>query len=434
MLLDIALDHPGIELEIGDRAVAVAGLDLGAVDPHVDVDRVADEALEGRQHARAPLGLVLALDQRRGGDGAGIDHRVERAVVALVEADRVERFAGGLDADPPQHLGMAPVLQRQAVDDRLGDRLDGEARLAVAGVVAEAVRGHERDREPVRVDRRELGDVAGEVAVGEVAVARMQFVEQPLDRKPVHDRVLRRVLGPRSRPIRPARARAARFCIAIVCNLRTSAAEPGTRLPARAIRLAAYGPSRHRSRLRIGRIEGRMGPIRGRDRGAGADAGSHSRRVGDARPRSHPALVRRERSRHPGLHPRRRQAGARRRPHLLQLPARHPPLARGAAALPRADLRPRAAPRPDQRRRLDHAQRGLRHAVPGRPRRRGDPDRPLLAERAQRLHHAGCGARRRAPGRERRAAGISTSTPSRARSRPAPRPSTSTAPPTRPAG
>ena len=61
MLLDIALDHAGIELEIGDRAVAVAGLDLRAVDPHVDVQRVADEALEGREHARAPLGLVRPL-------------------------------------------------------------------------------------------------------------------------------------------------------------------------------------------------------------------------------------------------------------------------------------------------------------------------------------------------------------------------------------
>ena len=186
MLLDIALDHPGIELEIGDRPVAVPGLDLGAVDAHVDVDRMADEALEGRQHARAALGLVLALDQRRGGDRTGIDHGIERPVVAFVEGDRVEGIARRLDADAPQHLRMAPILECQAIDDGLGDRLDGEAGLLVAGVVAEAVRGHERDREPARVRRGQLGDVAGEVAVGEVHVAGVQFVEQPLDRVAVH--------------------------------------------------------------------------------------------------------------------------------------------------------------------------------------------------------------------------------------------------------
>ena len=59
---------------------------------------------------------------------------------------------------------------------------------------------------------------------------------------------------------------------------------------------------------------------------------------------------------------------------------------------------------------LDHADRGVRHAVPGRPRRRGDPDRPLLAQRAQRLHHDGRHTRRRAAGRGAAAAGISTST------------------------
>ena len=85
---------------------------------------------------------------------------------------------------------MAPVLQRQAVDDGLGDGLDGEAGLLVASVVAEAVCGYERDGEPGRVDRRELGDVVGEVAVVEVAVASVQLVEQPLDREAVHGRRL----------------------------------------------------------------------------------------------------------------------------------------------------------------------------------------------------------------------------------------------------
>ena len=51
---------------------------------------------------------------------------------------------------------------------------------------------------------------------------------------------------------------------------------------------------------------------------------------------------------------------------------------------------------------LDHADGGERHAVPRRPRRRGDPDRPLLAQRAQCLHDDGRRPRRRAPGRGRR--------------------------------
>ena len=53
----------------------------------------------------------------------------------------------------------------------------------VAGLVAVAVGGHERDGEPAGVDRRQLRDVAGEAAVGEVAVAGVQLVEQPLDRE-----------------------------------------------------------------------------------------------------------------------------------------------------------------------------------------------------------------------------------------------------------
>ena len=116
-------------------------------------------------------------------------------------------------------------------------------------------------------------------------------------------------------------------------------------------------------------------------------------------------------------------------------PARHPALARGAASATTP------ASTASSRTRPDHGcpgstmlTGGLRHAVPRGARRRGDPDRPLLAQCAYRLHHDGSPTRRRAAGRVRRAL---ASRPGRGGSRGrarGQRPSTSTARPTRRAG
>ncbi len=51
----------------------------------------------------------------------------------------------------------AVVLERQAVDERLGDRLDGEGAAGVADLVDVAVGGDHGDAEPVRVDLGQFG-------------------------------------------------------------------------------------------------------------------------------------------------------------------------------------------------------------------------------------------------------------------------------------
>ena len=100
------------------------------------------------------------------GDGAGIDHGVERPVDDLVEHDRVEGFAGGLDADMFQHRLAAMVLERIAVHEGLRHRLDGEGDLGIADGVDLPVDGGDGDAEQVGIDLAELGDVVGRLAAG----------------------------------------------------------------------------------------------------------------------------------------------------------------------------------------------------------------------------------------------------------------------------
>ena len=70
--------------------------------------------------------MVGSLDQRRRGDGAGVDHRIERSVAPFVEHNRVKRFAAGLDANFFQNLFRAVIFQSEGVNKGLGDRLDGK--------------------------------------------------------------------------------------------------------------------------------------------------------------------------------------------------------------------------------------------------------------------------------------------------------------------
>jgi hypothetical protein len=106
-LFGVALDHAGIEHQVGDGAVAVAGFGLGAIDRLVDLEPSPGEGREQIDHMfHARLGRG-AFGERRDGDGAGIDHRVEGAVVLLVEDDGIEGLARGLDADLFQH-GLLP--------------------------------------------------------------------------------------------------------------------------------------------------------------------------------------------------------------------------------------------------------------------------------------------------------------------------------------
>ena len=115
---------PKLSIRWRDRAVAMAGGPLGHEDRVVDVDVAADVAAEHGEQPLDAVGEVLALDQVGRGDGAGVHQRIEGAIGVFVEHDRVEGFAGRLDADFLEHGVAAVVFERHAEDERLGDRLD----------------------------------------------------------------------------------------------------------------------------------------------------------------------------------------------------------------------------------------------------------------------------------------------------------------------
>ena len=112
---------------VADGAVAVAGAAFRLEDGLVHGQRPAGVGRHRAQHARQPGRIVRAGHQRRRGNGAGVDHRVQRPAGARLQADGVEGIAGGFNADGLLHPGPAGVLQRHAVDQRFGHRLDRKA-------------------------------------------------------------------------------------------------------------------------------------------------------------------------------------------------------------------------------------------------------------------------------------------------------------------
>ena len=161
----------------------MAGHPLGQEDRVVDVEVATGEAAETAEQAGHPLRVVLAPQQVGGGDRAGVDHRVEGPVTDGVEHDRVERLAGGLDADALEHALAPVVLERQAVDERLRDRLQREQAVGVADVEALALGGDHADREPGGVGARELGDVVGDAAFVHLARLLEDLFERAAQRR-----------------------------------------------------------------------------------------------------------------------------------------------------------------------------------------------------------------------------------------------------------
>ncbi len=173
-------EHPQVMHQVGDRPVAVAGGALGQVDGSVDPgQRPAGVA----RHQRHQLGDPLAaLDQEAGGgDGAGVDHRVVRAVLAVELDDRVEPVAGGLDAEPRPHRLRPQELERPAVDERLRQRLQRELVTVVAGAGRLAADRAHRHRQQLGIDLGELGDVARDLAAGELEHVPVDAIEARFD-------------------------------------------------------------------------------------------------------------------------------------------------------------------------------------------------------------------------------------------------------------
>ena len=179
----IALDHAGVQHHIGDGAVAMAGRVFRLEHLLVDLEPAAGEARRtGRACARCALLPSSPVHQLGDGDGAGIDHGVERPVGDLVEHDRVERFAGRLDADMLQHV-LAPVmLERVAVHEGLRHRLDGEEVVGVADGVDLAVDGGDGDAEVAGSALPSSRDVVGDLAANHPRYPLMQIDEEIVDR------------------------------------------------------------------------------------------------------------------------------------------------------------------------------------------------------------------------------------------------------------
>jgi len=97
----------------------MAGAALRSVNRAIDLHRATAKIGKLAEQSLQTLFMIGAVDQRGRGDGAGIDHRIERPVAAFVEDNRVKRFAAGLDTDFLQNLFDAPVFQGKRVNERL---------------------------------------------------------------------------------------------------------------------------------------------------------------------------------------------------------------------------------------------------------------------------------------------------------------------------
>ena len=181
LVVDVVVEQPGRAHQVRDGAVPVAGVALRGVDVLVDVQRAARER---GQPIEDPVELLRSGPpghERRGDDRPGVHHRVERPAAHVVEADRVERVAGGLGPDLGQHRLSTAVGQGQGVHERLGDRLDREGD-EVPGGVDRAIEG--REAQPTRggVGLGQLGDVVGDLPGVDGADGLPHLVQQPVDR------------------------------------------------------------------------------------------------------------------------------------------------------------------------------------------------------------------------------------------------------------
>lgn len=101
-------------------------------------------------------------------------------MVALVEDDVIERVAARLHADPLQDVVAPAVLQRQPVDEHLGDGLQRERMVVVADAVDLAVGGRKTDAEPGPLRLREVRRIVpGDLALIQRQVTPVQLF-QPL--------------------------------------------------------------------------------------------------------------------------------------------------------------------------------------------------------------------------------------------------------------
>ena len=163
--LDRHAGGTGVEEEVADRAIAMPGLRFGSKHRIGDAQRPPGGAREAIEHDLERGVAQRLVEQGGDGDRACVHHRVEGAVRARVEDDGVEGVAARLHADALEHRLATAQFECEAVGERLRNRLDGELRRDVALGPEPAIDGRHRDPELLRLDARELGDVARNLSV-----------------------------------------------------------------------------------------------------------------------------------------------------------------------------------------------------------------------------------------------------------------------------
>ncbi len=136
-LLDVRAQRPRARHQVGERTVAARR------------SRARTRRRPRRPSARArrtPTGTAGSASKRSSGSAPRTSDVVSSAPALTIgfggrpvlglEPDRVERLAARLDADALEDLIRAEVVERERVDERLGDRLDRELDAAVADAVA----------------------------------------------------------------------------------------------------------------------------------------------------------------------------------------------------------------------------------------------------------------------------------------------------------
>ena len=131
-----------------DGLVEAAGLaaDGGIPEPHQHVEALGNGA------SRADHGAAH--------DGAGIDHRVVGAIIAI-ERQFVEALTGGFTPDMVMHITLAIQAQGERVIERLDHGLQTEGRIGLAERQALAVNTANGEAKGVRVLLRQFRNIIG---------------------------------------------------------------------------------------------------------------------------------------------------------------------------------------------------------------------------------------------------------------------------------
>ena len=158
----VIVDDPEVAQQVTDGPVAVTGGTLGAEHRLIDGEAAARPAAPKKlSEQRFRPVRIMAPDLRRGGNRPGIDHRIARTARVLIEADRIEGVAGWFHPHLRGQMIMLKEFERQAIDKRLGDRLNRERFTGVAHLVQPTIDRGDGDPEIGGNSLGKLRDVIG---------------------------------------------------------------------------------------------------------------------------------------------------------------------------------------------------------------------------------------------------------------------------------